>query len=129
MRVVSPAQQIRQGEHTTNLPPYVPFSLQPELVICRCSGGSGGCAAGYWRSALPGQNTEREGMKAQEDFEEEMRLLERKVGQDAIDRTYCVLTLLLRWLRCHGHGDVTLSAINHMFGAKIRGDTVFTVRP
>ena len=65
-------------------------------------------------------------MAGQIQFEEEMKLLRRDAGRDSVDRAYRVLALVLRWLRCHGHGNLQLSAVNHMLGTKIRGDTVFT---
>ena len=65
-------------------------------------------------------------MAAQVRFEEEIKRLRRDAGRESVDRAYRVLALVLHWLRCHGHGDVQLSAVDHKFSTKIRGDTVFT---
>ncbi len=62
----------------------------------------------------------------QQIFEKEMRLLRRDAGIAAVERAWRVMALGLRWLRCHGHGNLQFSAVNHMLGQKIRGDTVFT---
>lgn len=61
------------------------------------------------------------------DFEEQMELLRAEFGQHAIEQAYLILGRVIVWLREHGHGEVRLSAIDHIFASKFRGDTVFSV--
>lgn len=60
-------------------------------------------------------------------FDQEMRALQDAVGATAARRAYYVFASVVRWLRCYGHGDVRLSAIDHLFALKIRCDTVHDV--
>ena len=60
-------------------------------------------------------------------FDQEMEALNKKAGPEAASRAYLVLSDVIRWLHDHGHGDIKLSAINHMLGSKFRVDSVFDV--
>jgi len=66
-------------------------------------------------------------MTSREVFEFEVSALEQKVGSNAKVRTYQVLAEAVRWLRQCGHGNVTLSAVNNLFGEKIRTETIINV--
>lgn len=61
------------------------------------------------------------------EFEEQMKLLNVEFGQRATEQAYLIFGKVIAWLRKHGHGDVRLSAIDHIFASKFRGDTVFSV--
>lgn len=63
-------------------------------------------------------------MNARADFDREMKMLLDKAGPEAASRAYLVLSDVIRWLHRHGHGDIKLSAINHMLASKFRVDTV-----
>jgi hypothetical protein len=66
-------------------------------------------------------------MTSREVFEFELSALEQKVGSNAKVRAYQVLAETVRWLRQCGHGNVTLSAVNNLFGEKIRTETIINV--
>lgn len=66
-------------------------------------------------------------MTSREIFEFEVSALEQEVGVSAKVRTYRVLAEVVRWLRQCGHGNVTLSAVNNLFGEKIRTETIISV--
>lgn len=53
----------------------------------------------------------------------EIELLGHKHGIQAQIRTYQVLTEIVRWARESGHGNITLSAIDHIFSEKIKTET------
>jgi len=61
-------------------------------------------------------------------FQKEMEALKREAGDKAEMRNYQVLVELVRWLRKEGHGNVKLSAVDHILGAKFRTDTIITVK-
>jgi len=66
-------------------------------------------------------------MTSKEIFEFEVSALEQEVGVSAKVRTYQVFAEVVRWLRQCGHGNVTLSAVNNLFGDKIRTETIINV--
>lgn len=66
-------------------------------------------------------------MTSREIFESEVSALEQEVGPNSKVRTYQVLAEAVRWLRQCGHGNVTLSAVNNLFGEKIRTETIINV--
>ena len=66
-------------------------------------------------------------MTSREVFEHEVSALEQEVGINAETRTYQVLAEVVKWLRKCGHGNVTLSAVNNLFGEKIRTETIVSV--
>ena len=57
----------------------------------------------------------------------ELGRLAGEFGPTAEVRALIVLAEVIRWLRQHGHGDITLSAQNHLFGKKFRSNTVISV--
>jgi hypothetical protein len=61
-------------------------------------------------------------------FEKEIESYAREFGDDAASRALRVLCKVLFWGRNFGHGNLVLSAVNHIFGLKIRADTVFSVK-
>jgi len=61
-------------------------------------------------------------------FDREVAALKDEVGGKAVDRAYLVFAITIQWLRQWGHGNLILSAIDHVFGLKIRADTVFSVK-
>ncbi len=66
-------------------------------------------------------------MKAKEKLEEKMAQLKPMIGADGVARTYLVLADIVHWLIVFGHGEVTLSAVEHRFGLKYRANSVKTV--
>ena len=65
-------------------------------------------------------------MKVEETFRKQITELEKRFGPQTKLRTYQVLTEVVKWLHESGHGNVTLSAIDHLFGQKIRAETIIT---
>lgn len=59
-------------------------------------------------------------------FQNQIAELEKRFGSKAKIRTYQVLTEVVRWLRVSGHGNLTLSAMDHLLGQKIRTETIIT---
>lgn len=66
-------------------------------------------------------------MTSREIFDFEVAALEQEIGGSAKERTYQVLAEVVRWLRKSGHGNVTLSAVNNLFGSKIRTETIVSI--
>jgi hypothetical protein len=66
-------------------------------------------------------------MTPREVFEFEVSALEQEVGTAAKLRAYQVLAEVVRWLRKSGHGNITLSAVNNLFGEKIRTETIVSI--
>lgn len=60
-------------------------------------------------------------------FESEMNALKRESGPKAVTKTYLIFAEVVHWLHRHGHGNITLFAVNKTFGSKFRTDSVFTV--
>jgi hypothetical protein len=56
----------------------------------------------------------------------EITKLKQECGPKAQTRTCQVLAEVVKWLRENGHGNVTLSAVNHLLGEKIKTETVIT---
>jgi len=54
---------------------------------------------------------------------EEIEHLGQKHGLKAQIRTCQVLTEIVRWAKESGHGNITLSAIDHIFSEKIKTET------
>jgi hypothetical protein len=67
-------------------------------------------------------------MKEREIFDQEMVRFRSEVGADTEACTYLLFADVVQWLRVFGHGEVTLSAVNHRFGAKYRMNSVKIVR-
>ncbi len=61
-------------------------------------------------------------------FEKEIESYAREFGDDAAHRALRILCKVLFWGRNFGHGKLVLSAVDHIFGLKIRADTVFSVK-
>jgi hypothetical protein len=61
-------------------------------------------------------------------FDQEYEALKKKVGEANAVKTLQILSEVIYWLRTFGHGNVTLSAIDHQFSPKFRGDTIFSVK-
>jgi len=65
-------------------------------------------------------------MTAESRFQNQIAELEKQFGSKAKIRTYQVLTEVVRWLRISGHGNLTLSAVEHLLGQKICTKTIIT---
>ena len=65
-------------------------------------------------------------MNAEAILREEIKSLEREFGAKAKLRLCRNLTAVVRWVRESGHGNVTLSAVDHLLGPKIRTETIIT---
>jgi len=61
-------------------------------------------------------------------FEDEIRSYANEFGEDAACRALRVFCKVVYWGRNFGHGNLVLSAVNHIFGLKIRADTVFSIK-
>ena len=61
-------------------------------------------------------------------FEDEISSYAHEFGEDAACRALRILCKVVYWGRKFGHGNLVLSAVNHVFGLKIRADTVFSVK-
>jgi len=57
-------------------------------------------------------------------FRTELAKLKDVAGLKATNRALNVFIQLLRWARMEGHGSVTISAINHTFGTKLKAETI-----
>lgn len=57
----------------------------------------------------------------------QLDVLARDVGIEAEAQSCLVLAAVVEWLISVGHGDVKLSAFQHMLGAKFRTDSVVSV--
>jgi hypothetical protein len=62
-----------------------------------------------------------------DELNSELDELRQEIGPEAWSSTCRVLAAVVRWLRLAGHGDVKLSAMNHVLGEKFRVDSVVTV--
>ena len=65
-------------------------------------------------------------MTVEDTFKRQIAELERRCGPKTKLRTYQVLTEVVRWLHESGHGNITLSAVDHLLGQKIRAETIIT---
>jgi hypothetical protein len=65
-------------------------------------------------------------MTAEDIFQGQLAELEKRFGPKTKLRTYQVLTEVVRWLDESGHGNITLSAVDHLLGQKIRAETIIT---
>jgi len=65
-------------------------------------------------------------MTVEDTFQTQIAELEKRFGPKTRLRTYQVLTEVVKWLRESGHGNITLSAVNHLLGQKIRAETIIT---
>ena len=61
-------------------------------------------------------------------FDQEIEALKEKTGEEAAARALLVFSEATHWLREWGHGDLTISAVNHIFGLKIRANTVICIK-
>jgi len=61
-------------------------------------------------------------------FEDEITSYAHEFGEEAACRALRVFCKVVYWGKKFGHGDIVISAVNHVFGQKIRGDTVFSVK-
>ena len=61
-------------------------------------------------------------------FENEIESYAQELNESAAIRALLVFSKVLYWARKWGHGNIVLSAVNHTFGLKIRGDTIFSVK-
>ena len=68
------------------------------------------------------------GMPAEHRFKNEMNMLRQQFGWEAEARLYLVMAAVAKWVRDAGHGNVTLSAVNHILGQKIRIETIITAK-
>ncbi|OHB54308.1 MAG: hypothetical protein A2173_11265 [Planctomycetes bacterium RBG_13_44_8b] len=59
-------------------------------------------------------------------FQRQIDELEKRFGIKTKERTYQVLTEVVRWLDESGHGNITLSAVDHLLGQKLRAETIIT---
>jgi len=59
-------------------------------------------------------------------FQRQIAELEKRFGPRTKVRTYQVLTEVVKWLHESGHGNITLSAVDHLLGQKIRAETIIT---
>jgi len=59
-------------------------------------------------------------------FQSQIAELEKRFGPRTKERTYQVLTEVIKWLHEEGHGNITLSAVDHLLGQKIRAETIIT---
>ena len=58
----------------------------------------------------------------------EVDLIGQQYGEKAQARTCEVLKEVAIWTRINGHGNITLSAVNHLLGNKIRTETIITTK-
>jgi hypothetical protein len=58
--------------------------------------------------------------KPKDELANELEALGREFGPDRSEKAWRAFLEVARWLRCSGHGDVTLSAHDHKLGAKVR---------
>jgi hypothetical protein len=65
-------------------------------------------------------------MTAEDIFQGKLTELEKRYGPKTKLRTYQVLTEVVKWLDESGHGNITLSAVDHLLGQKIRAETIIT---
>jgi len=65
-------------------------------------------------------------MTDEDTFQKQIAELEERFGPKTKLRTYQVLTEVVRWLHESGHGNITLSAVDHLLGQKIRAETIIT---
>lgn len=65
--------------------------------------------------------------KERKKFVKEIKMLESNHGIETVGQTYLVLSEVLKWLNHFGHGEITLSAIEHRLGKKFRTNTVHTI--
>ena len=65
-------------------------------------------------------------MTIENTFQRQIAELEKRFGRRTKVRTYQVMTEVVRWLRESGHGNITLSAVDHIPGQKIRAETIIT---
>ena len=63
----------------------------------------------------------------QQNFEEEVKRLQKDAGREAVDSAYRVFAVAVRWLCREGHGSLELTAINHRFGQNLKAHTLLTV--
>lgn len=61
-------------------------------------------------------------------FEREFDALKREKGPESATKALLVFSKALCWLRQWGHGNLILSAVDHRFGLKVRGDTIMTIQ-
>ena len=65
--------------------------------------------------------------KKKSTLEAELEALRKECGEKAEIRACLVLVEVVRWVRQAGHGKLTLSALDHLVGYKVRVDSVITV--
>ena len=61
--------------------------------------------------------------RCQELLAEEIELIGQQYGAKVKSRTCQVLKQVIKWVRVSGHGNVTLSAVDHNFSEKIKTET------
>jgi hypothetical protein len=59
---------------------------------------------------------------------DELERLGRERGRAAESAARLVMAEVVRWLRSEGHGEVRLSAVDHVLSLKFRVDTVIKAR-
>ena len=69
---------------------------------------------------------EKDLMSPETNLKNEIALLEQEWGLKAKLRAYQNLASVVRWVRESGHGSITLNAVGHLLGEKIRTETVIT---
>ena len=69
---------------------------------------------------------EKDLMNPETNLKNEITLLERECGLKAKLMAYRNLVAVVRWVRESGHGSITLNAVDHFLGDKIRTETVIT---
>ena len=65
-------------------------------------------------------------MTVEDTFQSQIDELEKRFGPKTKERTYQVLSEVVKWLYETGDGNVTLSAENHLIRQEIRTETTIT---
>jgi len=66
-------------------------------------------------------------MRSDDLLTNELDALRRERGADHEGKTRKALAYVVRWVRQHGYGAATISAIDHRLSSKVRFDTVIDV--
>lgn len=65
-------------------------------------------------------------MNCEVQLKNEISKLRNLYGPKVEQRTYQILTEVVKWVRESGHGSITMHAVDHILGEKIRTETIIT---
>ena len=68
-------------------------------------------------------------MNCEDKLKTEISRLGEQCGPKAERRVCQILTEVVKWVREAGHGSITLHAVDHFLGEKIKTETVVTINP